>query len=178
MANMLVRRKGGTMVPAFARDVDLLNKIPEGSLVELQFKRSPSAKMRRFYWAILGIVVDNHPFYSDKEAIHDIIRIGVQCVRLVVNLDGSVSYIPRSTSDAAMNFTEFKEYFDKAVDFIVVKLLPGVVREEIIREIEDALGFTLEEAQAGNREKRSAMEPAADVIEDNPWAEADDGFDE
>lgn len=169
--SVLMRVEGEVLRPAFEKDREAIRKIRQGALVEVTAKRQPSARMRRFYWALLGIVADNHPFYTDREVIHDVIRIGIQLVRISVMMDGTVVMIPRSTANSAMNFEEFKDFFNRAMDYVVTSLLPGVVKEEVIREIEEALGMTLEEAQA--RDRPLAIAKAEEVI-DVPWEEVED----
>ena len=49
--------------------------------------------------------------------------------------DGNVAYIPKSIAFASMDQTAFNDFWDKAVTFIVTKVIPGMNRDALETEI-------------------------------------------
>jgi hypothetical protein len=131
------------LTPALPYDAEWFDKIGEGTELSVSDETSkPSARARRFYWALLGKVCDNHPFWSDKEALSEYLKIGVGFVRYVIWPDGSVHTYPRSIADAGCTYGMFREFLDKAVDMIVVRVMPGLERGKLLKEVEKMCGVS------------------------------------
>jgi hypothetical protein len=129
------------LVPALPFDEEWFDNVAIGTTVEVcDEDTSPSSKARRFFWALCGKIIDNHPFWNDKEALADYLKIGAGLVSYRVWPDGKVNMFPRSIADGAMRQAEFKEFLDKAIDLVVTRVLPGMPRGQLLKEVRAMCG--------------------------------------
>lgn len=151
MSGHLFRRSGEVAIPAFKDDQEWLHTLRDGALISVRDGAAPSAKLRKFYWALLGKVVDTHDYYTDAEALHDYLRTAVQFVSVSFDHEMRAIISLRSTSDAKCSFSEFKDYCDKAFKVVVERVMPGMKLGVLIREVESMLGMSFADAKRGNR---------------------------
>lgn len=138
-----MRRQGARLVPVSMVDEEALNDIPEGKDLTVTVARQRSTKQHRFFWALLNKVCENHDTYRRAEQLLLWLKIRMGYVENIQFHDGNVCWIPQSISFNAMDQIEFKKFFDAALDVIVNEVIPGMDRDELIREVEAMLGFNL-----------------------------------
>lgn len=122
-------------------DVELISGLPSmrDFLATISFPRS--LQHNRWYWTLLGKVVENHEFYSSPEVLHLWIKKRLGLWDELKFHDGQVHLRISSTSFPKMDQGSFKDYCDRAIDVIVTDVLPGVRRRDLIAEIEKMVGI-------------------------------------
>jgi hypothetical protein len=56
-----------------------------------------------------------------------------------------VWWVAKSISFNSMSQDQFRKFFDDSMDCIVTEVLPGVHRDDLIREVEGMIGFKLDD---------------------------------
>lgn len=145
-------REMPVLLPAYRRDAEWMEKAKVNALVVAEDRTPPSAKLRALYWVLLAKVVENHPFYSDTQSLNVAIKHALKYYDDIITHNADLVPVLRSNNQMERNFKEYKEFCDRAFDFIVEHILP-VSKKELIREVESMLGFTYSDALKGNRGK-------------------------
>ena len=117
-----------------------LSKIPAGDVVMVEIKRPRNMGHHRKWHALLDLVFDNQERYPNKEALSAAIKCGVgHCdVYPMANGEGMVM-VPKSTAFTAMEQGDFEAFYDRAVNLIISKIIPGLTRESLLDEVEAIL---------------------------------------
>lgn len=149
---LLLRKQGQACVPAYKGDAEALSALKDGALILSSDRTPPSAKLRRFYWALLHKVVDNHEFYYDADQLNQVIKYGLGYFDITVDHDMNIIKSLRSNSSLERSFDEYKTFCDRAFDFVVAHIAPGS-KKELINAVEEMLGLTLNDCLKGNRGK-------------------------
>lgn len=108
---------------------------PLGDIVQLDGKRPRNLRHHNYYWAMLGIVVQNSEVFETKRQLHLAIKAALGYGKWV-QLPKSTRplFIEESTSFASMSDAEFAEFLDAAARAITRYWLAGVTVEELMEE--------------------------------------------
>ncbi len=139
---IVARWDGNTLRPRSEYDRELLAHLKVGSDVRVEVNEFRSLKRNAFYWVILRLVVHNNEHFATPEALHKLLLVACGVTEPFITLDGEYMLIPSSTSFDKMKEDEFKAYFDKAMQIIAEKILPGVDLKLLMREADRFSGGT------------------------------------
>lgn len=128
--------------PADAAASDMLAGIKNGETVMVEIKRPRNLEMHRLFWALMQKVADNQEHYADAEQVCAAFKVATGHCDYVQTKHGMVG-VPKSIAFAKMSQDDFRAFFDKALDFLVREVLPGVGKEELRREIDEMLGLPI-----------------------------------
>jgi hypothetical protein len=145
MQEFIVIRKGSTLIPSSPADEELLTQLREGSQYSIKLKKDRSGRHHRFFWGILKTVVENHEEYSKPDQLLLWLKIRLGYVEQVQFHDEKIWWVARSTSFAAMDQIEFKQFFDASLDLIVSEVIKGMGKKELIEEVEKMLNLNFED---------------------------------
>ena len=137
---LIVRREQSRLVPVNGYDLELLSAIPMGKDLTAKLTMKRSLQQNRFYFAVLGKVVDNHPFYATSRALHVALKVRLGLVESIQIHDGHIVTVVSSTAFDAMDGIEFRTVFDKALLIITTEILPGVSINELLGDAEAMFG--------------------------------------
>lgn len=138
-----MRRSGDKLVPVTEWDREALLEIPEGRDLTVKVSRTRSAKQHRLFWALMQIVVDNHPFYLRSEQLVEWLKIRLGYVDEIMFHDCSTMMKVSSISFAAMGQEGFQKFFNLALYVIITEVVP-IGREQLINELEAVIGEKVE----------------------------------
>ena len=93
----------------------------------------------RKFFALLNVVFENQEKYESVEQLLTIFKIGTGHYETMVMKDG-VAYIPKSIAFQKMDQDEFSVFWDKCIKLIVTRILPGITKEDLEREILELIG--------------------------------------
>ena len=137
---IIVRRQFSGLVPVTAHDAEMLADVPMTRDFTATLTQQRSLKQQRFYWALLGKVVANHPFYRRSEPLHLWLKTRLGYVDEIRFHDGRVEMRATSTAFDKMDGLEMRKFVDGAIEVLCAEVLPGVRRREILAEVERMLG--------------------------------------
>ncbi len=97
---IILRRERGRpgLHPVTAHDDEALSAIPFGKDFTATLRQKRSLPQSRFYWALLGRVVANHPFYRRAEALHLFLKTRLGYVESIEFHDGTMHTRVSSTA--------------------------------------------------------------------------------
>lgn len=153
---IIVRREFAGLVAVTAHDAELLSEIPLGREFTATLTQQRSIRQQRFYWALLGKVVANHPFYRRGEPLHIWLKTRLGYVEEIHFHDGEVQMRTTSTAFDKMDGLEMRKFMDAAIDVICTEVLPGVRRRDMLAEVERMLGVRFDDVFASGEEKERA----------------------
>ena len=134
----LVRRMGH-LVPANAQSAEALDKLPIDKWLLASIRQPRNVKFLRKWMALQSAVFphqDEWPtFESFKRAIKKALGLG----EWVVSKSGRREFLEGSVSFAKMTEDEFAEFYERGVQLILTRILPGVNREDLDLEVNEIL---------------------------------------
>jgi hypothetical protein len=139
MANHL-----GALRPAQEQDVEVWGhlKIAEREVVKVQISRSRNYRFHCKFFAMLGIILKNQEHYQTTDELLNVCKLRIGHVDIVQTPQGEERW-PKSISFASMDETEFSAFYDRAVDWVLSEVIPGLQRQHLDAEIEaELIGFS------------------------------------
>lgn len=139
MAENLFIKRTGALWPLD----DSLTGVPDGTVINCKWSRSRSPQHHRLLFALLKIVSDNQTECKSTDILLSVIKIGTgHCD--VIGLGNGVFYsIPKSISFSKMDQDQFNSFFNRAVDFIVSDILPGINKPALTAEVYSLAGIPM-----------------------------------
>ena len=134
--DLLFRKALGSLIPLDEAAEAALARIGAGDIVKVRgLVRPRNPDHHRLYWAMLNLVAGNTEKYEDAEQLHFLLKIDIGHWRPFVSDDGKVYYEPKPTDFASMGQDEFSIYYDKCVEVICERVIPGMDSEELRAEV-------------------------------------------
>lgn len=132
MANHL-----GALRPAQEQDAEVWGhlKIAEREVVKVQISRPQNYKFRCKFFVMLGIIFKNQEHYKSVDDLLDICKLGIGHVRVIQTSQGVIR-LPKSISYAKMTAPDFDDFYNRAVDWVLAEVIPGLQRQHLDAEVE------------------------------------------
>lgn len=124
--------------PANPSDAEQLQRVKAGALVRVDVKRPRNVAQHRLYWAMVTLIASNLDRVQ-PETLHDLIKLRTGHVHVVRTTKGLVE-LPGSISFASMSQEAFDAFFQRAIDYVVTDVIPGLSRDDLTREIDAMIG--------------------------------------
>lgn len=110
---VFMAKRRGRLEPVAQMDAEALERIAEGAEVEITIKQKRSSEHLRFYWAVLGAVVDATGRWHSKDDLSDALKMACGVTELRHPLNGPPYLVPDSVAFSRMaqaDFTTFTEH--------------------------------------------------------------------
>lgn len=141
MATGFFAKHIGALRPADEDAESLLQSIAMGECVEVTVHRRRNPKHHRKLFALLKIVVENTDGrWPNTDALKEDLKMATGLFEKRASISGKVYFVPKSISFASMDQAEFSRWYDQAVDVIVTRIIPGLDRDELEREVMQMIG--------------------------------------
>ena len=118
---------------------DALQAIRPNEVLTASLRRARHPGHHRKLFALLNLVFENQDKFTNIQELLNAIKLATGYFELGKTIDGIPFCIPKSIAFASMCEAEFTTFFDKAVDVILTKILPGVNRDELNDQVQDIL---------------------------------------
>ena len=79
---------------------------------------------------------ENQEHFKTRDELHTAIKFAIGHTAKVQTRSGVHEY-PLPTDFATMGQDKFRAYFDRAMDFIVAEVIPGLDCKDLMQEVED-----------------------------------------
>lgn len=136
---IILRKRGNSLVPVDEHGRDVLSKIKDGRDVGCDVIQRRNPRHHRLYWAMLKLLSEHTDTFAgkDPEIISIALKIATGLVKAFVDQEtGKTVMVPLSISFAAMDQTKFNQFFDAACKTISERWFPpGTTSEDIRREL-------------------------------------------
>lgn len=150
MTAIMVRVRPYGLVPVSGWDAQQA-KYPVDSTLHITIAKGRSAKMQRFYWALVNMVADAIGY--DKEVLSDELLTRTRRIDSYQFINGDIHIQPKRISK--MRHDDFKSYVDDAIALICADYIAEMTRSRLLLEVENMLGITYEDAFAPPRRKKN-----------------------
>lgn len=143
----LVRRMGH-LVPANEQSAELLAKLPQDRWVLASIRNPRNLKHHRKFMALVQAVYPHQDMWPTFNSFRRALTAALGHGEVVTAKDGRKYIEAESISFASMDQTEFEEFYNKAVDLILTRILPAVNKDDLEREVNDILAGHKEAAHS------------------------------
>lgn len=133
---LFMRRKLGSLWPIDAEGEAAMRDLPTDADVRVTIRRARNVQFHRLFFGLLNLVAQSGGPYDSADQLLTVVKIGIGHVDGIVLPDGSMAWHPRSISFAKMDETEFRAFYDRAVDFIIKHVMPGTSESALRAEVE------------------------------------------
>lgn len=143
MAKVLCSKHFGSLRPVDAAGEEVLRKIGQGELVEVEVKRKRNIRHHRMFWALMTIVWEQMDTarYPTTEDLVAAVKIAAGLRTRIELPNGDVGFIPGSIAFHKMDQSAFDAFYERVCDLIAQHFLPGVTTEELRFEVETMIGM-------------------------------------
>lgn len=140
-----MRREGSKLIPCAAVDESALLAFPDGKDLSVTIKRPRSYRQHKFFFALLQKICENHEFYKTPEQLLIFLKVRLGYVEEVKFHNDQMWWATKSISFTTMGQDEFQKFFNASLDVIVSEIVPNLDRNDVLREVEEMVGFTFED---------------------------------
>jgi len=116
-----------------------LASIPQGECVRVTIKRPRNLAHHKKFWALVAAVFPHQTTYPTEEMLVAAMKVALGYAEKITLPDGKIILMPKSISFATLDQAGFEAFYTRAVDLITTKIIPGVNREDLEREVNDIL---------------------------------------
>lgn len=134
---ILLRRRGNSLVAVDEHAQEAIGRLGAEADIYVWLKQARNPKHHRKFFALVNTIFKAQSKYPTQESLLTAIKIAVGHVDTFVGADGKVYYVVRSLSFDAMDQAEFDRFYEAVIDIVVTRLLPGVRRSDLKRELEE-----------------------------------------
>ncbi len=128
----------GALRPAEPAAEALLARISHDEMVRVEIKKPRNLAHHRKFWALMNLVAQNQDHYRDANEVCDAFKFAIGHYdeqRFVIAGETYVHKRPRSISFAKMDQIGFADFYDRAIQFLITEVIPGLNREDLEREL-------------------------------------------
>lgn len=137
---MVFRKVLGHLAPADEPALEFARKCKPGELVMVEARRPRNIQHHRKLWALLQLVVENTERYPDADTLLDALKIATGHCKIYPSADGKTSYVkPLSISFESMDQDSFSQFYERCLDLIAAKIIPGIDSAALRQEVESFL---------------------------------------
>lgn len=133
-----LQKRMGALVPADERAEDALRKIALNTTIKARISAPRNVFFHRKFFAMLNIVLKNQSLYPSLDLLLSVCKLATGHAEVIQTKHGNVA-IPKSISFAKMDELAFNEFYDRAVQWVLVDVIPGLQRNELDSEVETEL---------------------------------------
>jgi len=125
----------GALRPVDQESLDEFSRLPVGKPLHVEVKQPRNAAHHRLYWSLCARIA-NALGTTTAENVSDVLKIATGHFTLVNTKRYGRVHIPKSISFAAMDQTEFREFFERCVLVIYEewKIDPELVSDLLVPE--------------------------------------------
>jgi hypothetical protein len=130
----------GRFHPNDARSAELYDELPKGKVMRATVTQPRNVDHHRKFFALLGAVWPHQDMYPTTEALLDGIKLALGHVQEARNAETlELVMVPASINFGSMDQATFEQFYEKAVDLICTRIIPGLNNNDLDREVENIL---------------------------------------
>lgn len=140
MIELLMLKKSNHLAPVDTIGMEALQQLANGTTVTVRMTQTRNLQHHRLWYALLQTVFEAQTTFATLDEMHDAIKIAIGYFEAQHTLSGEVYYHPKSISFAKMDQPSFRQFFDRAVDVVISRILPAANRIELEQQVYSILG--------------------------------------
>lgn len=136
---IFLKRRLGTLSPADRIAENAIADLPDDKWIKAVLTVPRNVEHHRKFFALLQAVFPHQRVYPTLDGLTAAIKCATGHGDTVKLPDGRIVLVPKSISFAKMDQKGFQEFYERAVDLILTRILPNVGREDLDRQVGDIL---------------------------------------
>jgi hypothetical protein len=133
------RRHLNALRPIDALGEEALADVKAGEVVEVTVKRKRRIAHHNKFFALLNAVFKHQKQYPTMKGFRAAVTVALGYGETVKLPNGRTIIVPDSIAFSKMDQTEFEQFYERALELIETKILPGIDREDVRREVDDII---------------------------------------
>lgn len=130
----------GKLSPVDPRSAELWADLPRGKVLRAKVQQPRNVEHHRKLFALLNCVHPHQDHYATVKGLLDGIKLATGHTEEAVNAEtGETIYAPASIAFDKMDQDAFEQFYDRAVDLICRRIIPGLGRADLEREVNEIL---------------------------------------
>lgn len=138
--DVLLIREGNHLCAADPISFDTLQGIGQRETVVAAIRRARNPRHHRKLFALLNVIFPHQTQFATIEDLLNTLKVATGLFDTGKTIDGIPFMMPRSISFASMTQTSFEQFYERVVDVITTKIVPGIGRDDLARQVDDILG--------------------------------------
>lgn len=138
---LVMMRHGRTLLPAGPLDIEALAKFSPTRPIDVHLSQERHTGQHRLYWALLTVVAQNLDPSVFPDELHVWVKRNCGASILDHKTGENFDLVAASTAFEAMDQPGFHDFFERVVDLLVTRIIPGLSRESLRREAVALIGF-------------------------------------
>lgn len=138
MTVLLVAKKLRSLYPVDDAGEDFLSHLAQGEIIEVTIRRPRNIKHHRKFFAMLQLVFSNQNAYKSLDDLLEVCKLSIGHCRTIRTKVCDVK-IPNSISFSSLDQDAFNDFYDRAVQWVIADVIPGLRREDLDEEVEAEL---------------------------------------
>ena len=134
----LTRTLGG-LRPSNSLAAEALDRIPVGQEIKAEITRPRHLVHHRKFFALLQAIYPHQDTYSTMRAFRAALTCAAGHCEATTLPDGRTILIPESISFGKLDQAGFEQFYDRALDVVLTRILPGINRDDVTREVDEIL---------------------------------------
>lgn len=115
-----------SLVPVDDIGREALKRFKQGEIITVDLKKPRNPQFHRKFFAMLKIIFENQEYFSSLESLRHVCLIEIGECELIRMKGGKEYYKPHSMNFASMDELAFGLLYDKAVQWVITTVIPGL----------------------------------------------------
>ena len=158
-ATVFMQRVLGSLRPCGRAGAEVLDGIGPDEVVKVEISRPRNVLHHRKFFALLDVIFPHQDEYVTEEDFRAAFTCALGYCTKVKTRTGATVLIPKSISFAKMDQRAFEQFFDRALLLITTRILPGIDRADVEREVAEILAGRNREPQQLSSAAKDGREP-------------------
>lgn len=138
MAKVLVVKVLGKLQPVDDAGESVLRRFAQGEIFAIEVTKPRNVQFHRKLMAMLQIILANQTHYKSVEDLLAVCKLRIGHTHKIQTAKG-IYEVPASISFAEMDDIEFADFYDRACEWVLQEVLPGLRRLDLNSEVEEQL---------------------------------------
>lgn len=136
---VLLVKEGNHLAAADSLSAETLEGIKKGETVTASIRRPRNLKHHRLLFALLEAVFEHQSQYATVQDLLSALKIATGYFDTGSTVDGLPFVVPKSISFASMGRHEFEQWYERVLEIILTRILPGINRDELVDQVNDII---------------------------------------
>lgn len=130
----------GKLSPVDPYSAETWAELPRGKVLGASIAQKRNVDHHRKFFALLNVVHPNQEAYPTIDGLLDGIKLAIGHTREAINAEtGEHVFAPASIAFDKMDQDQFEQFYDRAVDLICRRIIPGLGRSDLEREVNEII---------------------------------------
>jgi hypothetical protein len=140
MIEVILEYRDSCLHPVDAVSLDLISDIKAGEQVRAAITRPRNAKHHAKFYVLMTEVFHNQNQFATLECLINVVKIALGYCDQFKGMRGETITVPKSISYASMSQKSFEQFYDRVVELICEKILPGMKSSALEQRVFEILG--------------------------------------